>query len=100
MVCAGSFGAALLLSLLTAVSPPQPKQATLRKRRMSVEQAAAAQEEGETIRFAHAKHFNASFWLICKSKCLPSHRVPICAAMKLCAVHCGDMLPLRVLSVL
>lgn len=29
-----------------------------------MEQAAAAQEEGETIRFRHAKHFNASFWLI------------------------------------
>ena len=69
VVCAGSFGAALLLALLTAVSPPQSKQAALRKRRMSVEQAAAEQEEGETIRFAHAKHFNASFWLICTTKC-------------------------------
>ena len=65
MICAGSFAAALMLALLTAISPPQSKQSTLRKRRMSVEQAAAAQEEGETIRFAHAKHFNASFWLIC-----------------------------------
>ena len=55
----------MLLALLTAMSPPQSKQSTLRKRRMSVEQAAAAQEEGETIRCAHAKHFNASFWLIC-----------------------------------
>jgi hypothetical protein len=65
VVCAGSFGAALALAFLSAISPPQSKQSTLRKRRLSVEQAAAAQEEGETIRCAHAKHFNASFWLIC-----------------------------------
>lgn len=81
VVCAGSFVSALLLALLSAFSPPQSKQSALRKRRMSVEQAAAAQEEGETIRCAHAKHFNASFWLICTIDFCPSY---CCANFTVC----------------
>jgi hypothetical protein len=89
-VCIGSCAAAMLLALLSWQCPPK-RQPRPRSAGSGLKEEEEEQEGGEEIRAAHARHFNASFWLICLL--VRARSLAPCSICDVCARRTAASLP-------